>query len=216
MARLLLLATFLFLLATVPTVAAHTTVTTPDGKYFVTVGNLNEPVTTFMKTGLDLIVRANNSGVRGAGIGGLQLTLNATLAAPNGQTLSQPLRSQFGVSGGYSFEEPYFLTLPGSYYLRLTGRINQTDVNFTGVLVGSGPIPSMDELHFPDAVSTPKEIEDRLAALESENDQLRSELAALKQQMQASPRATSPGLGTLVFLVPGALFLAWMRSRRGH
>lgn len=213
MARLVVL---LILLASIalPAANAHTTVTTSDGKYFVTVGNLNEPVTTFMKTGLDLIVRANNSGVRGAGIGGLQLTLNATLIAPNDATLTEPLRTQFGVAGGYSFNEPYFLTLPGTYYLRLNGRINQTAVAFQQILVGSGPIPSMDELHFPGNVSTPIRLEERLTVLESETAQLKAEVATLRQQVKGSPQSAAPGLDLLGTLLVGLVAIALVRGRR--
>lgn len=208
-----LLAALLGAVLLAPAASAHTTVTTPDGKYFVTVGNLNEPITTFVKTGLDLVVRANNSGVRGAGIGGLQLTLNATLLAPNAKTLSQPLRAQFGVAGGYSFSEPYFLTQPGEYFLRLTGKINQTTVNFDRILVGSGPIPSMDALHFPDSVSTPKEIEDRLAALEAENAALKADVAALKANGAA--KGSAPGPDLLVLGLVAAIGVFAFRRRRG-
>ena len=39
------------------TASAHSVNPTSDGKYDLIVGNLNEPTTTYMKTGLDLIIQ---------------------------------------------------------------------------------------------------------------------------------------------------------------
>jgi hypothetical protein len=207
MLRFTLPAVLVLVLTLMPLVGAHTTVTTTDGKYFVTVGNLNEPVTTYTKTGLDLTLRANASGARGSGIPGAHLTLNATLIAPNNEEFTAPLAGQFGKPGSYSFQEPYHLTLAGEYFLRLTGRINQTEVNFAKILVGSGAVPAMEDTMFPDDVQNAKQLQDRITALEAK-------VTSLEADDDEEPEGNAPGFDgfSLVVLLAGVALLA-ARSR---
>lgn len=207
MSRVLLASlTALGALLLVPSVAAHTTVATADGSYLVTVGNLGEPVTTHVKTGLDLLVRANQTGR--PGITGAHLTLNATLIAPNGEELSQPLEGQFGKPGAYTFEDPYVLTVAGEYYLRLSGTINQTQADFDRILVGSGPIPAIEELGFPDDVDSPKQLQARIGALEAR-------LASLEEDgAKSEAAADSPSIDPVIALLGVALVGFLVRRRR--
>lgn len=198
--------------ALAPPAAAHTTVATTDGKYLVTAGNLNEPITTFTKTGLDLIVRANTTNR--PGITGLHLTLTAVLTAPDGKDHTEPLESHFGKPGSYSFSEPYTLTQAGSYFLKVTGKINETNVDFARILVGSGPVPATEEHMFPDAVQNPKQLQDRIAALEAENAALKADVEALKAK--STVKGESPGVeGFVLLALVGVVGLA-LRGRRAH
>lgn len=212
MLRSVALAAAAFLLLFVPTATAHTTVGTADGKYLVTAGNLDEPVTTFTKTGLDLIIRANQTG--NAGITGAHLTLDATLIAPNGEELSEPLEGQFGEPGSYTFEDPYFLTLPGEYFLRVKGKINETDVDLR-ILVGSGPIPAAEELTFPDEIQSEKQLQQRIADLEKRLADLQVQVDAMGSDAEKKDGGSAPGTDSFtMLLLLATVGVVLARSRR--
>lgn len=207
-----LLATASLLLA--PTAMAHTSTTTDDGAYRIVVGNLNEPATTFMKTGLDLILQTNDEArspvVTNPG------NLTATLVAPDGvTTLTQGLHGQHGKPGSYTFESPYYLTQPGQYTLRLVGHIEGSPVDKT--INVAGPLTAMETVTFPDVgLSTPLDIDATiadlqadLAALEAENAALESRLAALeaKKDDQGIPGPA------VALLIAGLAGLAILRRR---
>jgi hypothetical protein len=164
-------------LVAAPAASAHTTAPAADGAYCVTAGNLNEPVTTYVKTGLDLTIRAGlgagtcSSADRGAEVAGAHESLQVTLLAPNGAELSQTLQPQFGSVGRYTFDEPYVLTETGEYFVHVTGTLGDDEIDVS-VLVGSGPIPAFEDLTFPAAgLPSLQEIETRLAALEAHTDE---------------------------------------------
>jgi len=72
----------LTLVLVVPAALGHATYPTDDGRFLITVGNLGEPVYTYQKSGLDLIIRENTTDR--AEVPGVDATLNATLVAPGG------------------------------------------------------------------------------------------------------------------------------------
>lgn len=108
---------------------AHETRTVgPEGgtQYKVTVGMLNEPVFSEVRTGLDLIIRnaADDSPVEG-----LETSLQADITAPTGETRTLEVRPQFGKPGYY--KDDYILTMPGTYDIRIYGFIGDLEIDET-------------------------------------------------------------------------------------
>jgi MYXO-CTERM domain-containing protein len=131
---------------TAPTVAAHTSVFSSDGKYRIVVGQLEEPVITGAKTGLDLCFSLNTTAREPVAID--PLAFEVTLVSPSGEERSQDLRGQYGRAGCYQFTEPYVLTEPGQYTVSLTGSHNGTAMQFSGVNAG-GAVIDEDDIRFP-------------------------------------------------------------------
>lgn len=198
----------------VPGASAHNTVQTDDGEYFLTVGHRSEPTATFLRSGLDLIVRENVDGARGDEVPDLADQLQATLISPSGETISQPLTLQHGSVGRYTFGDPYSLTEAGQYRLRLVGTIGDTAVD--GTYDVSGPLDDFRDFTFPRTdVPTPLELQDRIHALEAENEALEARIAALENEQESQPEDTSngaPGLAP-VLLIAGLLAVALLRRR---
>lgn len=178
--------------------AAHTSVFSPDGKYRAVVGLLEEPVVTYQKTGLDLCFQANNTArapLSAVNPGGL----TATLVSPDGERLTQELRSQFGRPGCFSFQDPIVLTMPGQYTVDLEGDVNGTMVDFTGVLAG-GAVKDLGIVQFPNDDPTTAELASELvahgdAATKAELEALRARVQALESKPAAEPRdAPMPAL----------------------
>lgn len=200
----------------VPAVQAHTTVGTPDGKYFLTVGNANEPVTTYVKTGLELTLTRNETGTRGAQVPGQHLNMTATLISPSGKERSMPLRTQFGSVGVYNFDKPYILTEPGEYFLRVGGNIEGNPVSISKTLVGSGPVPAWEDAVFPAELMTPEQVEARLKQLEAENAALKAQVSSLQSDVSSlknAPKGNSPA-PDLALLGLAAVGLVLVMRRR--
>ena len=107
--------------------AAHETriVGPEDGtQYMVTVGMLNEPVFTEVRTGLDLIVRTADGE---APVEGLEASLEVTITAPSGESRVLTLRAQHGRPGAYA--DDYILTVPGTYDIRVRGFIGELEID---------------------------------------------------------------------------------------
>lgn len=208
----LLVAAFALTLA--PTASAHTTVDTDDGRFFITAGNQNEPILTYTKTGLDLIVRENVSGERGDEVPDLHRTLEVTLIAPNGDQMTMDLKTQFREVGRYEFVEPYVLTQPGEYFAQVTGEIDGTPVD-QRILLGSGPVPAYDDLTFPHDVQTLQGLQERIAQLETEVTALQDEVDAMKkaQADAGANEASAPGPVALGVVALAAVLLT--RRLRG-
>lgn len=133
--------------------AAHSTVHSSDGRYRIVVGQLEEPVVTHAKTGLDLCFTLNNTARTPVSVdtAAFEDPLGrVTLVSPDGEELSMPLRAQFGRPGCYQFEEPYVLTQPGQYTVSLRGQLNGTPLDFSGIEAG-GAVIDQDEIRFPAA-----------------------------------------------------------------
>lgn len=107
--------------------AAHETrVVGPAGgdQYKVIVGQLNEPVFTDLRSGLDLIVRhaADDTPVEG-----LENSLTATITAPDGEVRQLTIQPQYGKPGSY--KDDYILTVPGTYTIEVSGYIGSLQVD---------------------------------------------------------------------------------------
>lgn len=164
MRHIMLAALAIALLLATPAALAHTTQDTGDGQYLITVGNRNEPVYTYVPTGLDLIIRENNTERTPVLNAHLQ-DLEATLVAPNGETMTRTLVAQFGNPGRYSFDEGYTLSEPGEYFLELEGDLFGSTVD-DRILVGSGPLE--ERTFFPDEnIMSPAEMQQHITALEA-------------------------------------------------
>lgn len=188
--------------------SAHTTAPVAGGAYCVTAGNLNEPVTTYVKTGLELIIREGlgagtcASDDRGADVTGAHESLEATLIAPSGAELTQALQPQFGTVGRYTFEEPYVLTEPGEYHVHVTGTLGDQAVDET-ILVGSGPVPDWSDHTFPAlGLPTMQEIDGRLSALEAHMHEGDDEDSSI------------PGIGVLWVMTIAMVGAAMLYQRR--
>lgn len=112
-----------------------------DGtQYAVTVGMLNEPVFTEVRTGLDLIVRtaADEEPVEG-----LETSLRVTITAPTGETRVLDVRPQFRAPGRYT--DDYILTVPGTYHVRVRGFIGALEIDE----VFAREVDDVESLRFP-------------------------------------------------------------------
>ena len=112
-----------------PAAFAHDTkIVGPEGgkQYKVTVGMLNEPVFSEVRTGLDLIVRDNADD---SPVEGLETSLLAEITAPTGETRTLTVSPQFGKPGYY--KDDYILTMPGTYDIRIYGFIGDLEIDET-------------------------------------------------------------------------------------
>ncbi|HET6398343.1 MAG TPA: hypothetical protein VFH47_02175 [Candidatus Thermoplasmatota archaeon] len=178
------------MLAAAAPAAAHTTYVTEDGRYRIVVGNLDEPVTTHVKTGLDLMIQLDDEARTPVTVNPGNLT--ATLHAPdNMTTLQLPLQAQYGRPGAYTFNEPYVLTRPGQYTLHLVGDIHGTAVDAR--IPVAGPVGDMAEVTFPDrnAPSTLR-LQQENAALREQVDALAARVIALEHAGHDSHEEDAP------------------------
>lgn len=156
----------LALVALAPAASAHTSVFSADGKVRVVVGQLNEPVSTYAVSGLDVCFQENTTArapIQGINPGAIA----ATLRAPNGAELKQDLKAQFGRAGCFTFSEPYVLTQPGQYVADLAATINGSAVDVKNVAAG-GAVVDRSDITFPDSsVASNKDLEAKVAALEA-------------------------------------------------
>lgn len=108
--------------------AHETRILGPAGgtQYAVTVGMLNEPVFTEVRSGLDLIVRDAASQEP---IEGLEHSLRVSITAPTGEVRVLEIRARHGAPGRYA--DDYVLTVPGSYDIRVQGYIGDLEIDET-------------------------------------------------------------------------------------
>lgn len=151
-----------------PTATAHSPAHSADGRVRASIGLLNEPVSTYMSTGLDICFTQNTTTSPRPAIAISDLgTLQATLTAPNGETHTAPLSAQFGRTGCVTFNEPLVLTQPGQYKVALSGSINGTTFAATGINAG-GAVRDRDDITFPDeGLVSDQELQQRIADLEA-------------------------------------------------
>ncbi len=93
-------------------------------QYKVIVGQLNEPVFTDLRSGLDLIVQHVADG---APVEGLENSLMATLTAPDGQVRTLTVVARHGAPGSY--KDDYVATVAGTYIIRITGFIGTVEID---------------------------------------------------------------------------------------
>jgi hypothetical protein len=191
--------------------AAHATAYSPDGKIRFTYGHLDEPVYTFQKTGLDLILRDNATGASlpgyeyPSGGGPAKLTVKYRYGGPGGPELNitEEFRGQHGNPGRYTY--PIMFTQPGSYYLLVSGVINGT--LYSMELAPAHEIESIDAIMWPQVYGTN-------ADLQREIDALKAEVASLKNG-GATAEGNAPGVGGLLTLgLLGLALVAFHRARR--
>jgi hypothetical protein len=208
----------LLLALAAPTVAAHKTTYSADGKVKIVWGFLNEPALTMTKTGLDLILTDNATG---APIEGVEKTLNASLVYGSDVHEFEDFAPQHGQKGRYT--DKITLTRPGIYSLRLAGTINGTAVNMD--IQGAHEIGAIEETYFP-TFAAPADASGKVTALESKVAQLEAKIAALeaKAATQSQTPATltsetprnsvpAPGAASLLALASIAAVLVMRRPQ---
>lgn len=188
-----------------PAASAHTSVFSADGKVRVVVGQLNEPVSTYAVSGLDVCFQENTTArapIANVNAGGL----TAVLRAPNAAELKQDLKAQFGRPGCFTFSEPYVLTQPGQYVVDLSGTVNGSAVAVKDVKAG-GAVVDRSDITFPDAsVPSDAELQGKVAALEAR-------ISALEAGHQDSGDKKSPA-PVAAWMMVGLAALAAARRLR--
>jgi hypothetical protein len=177
-AAVLLAVTLAFL---APSVTAHSAIFSADQQVRASVGLLNEPVSTYAVTGLDVCFTQNTTtsprppvAVTNAG------DFTALLHAPNGATHAADLEVPFGKPNCLTFSDPLVLTLPGQYTLDLSGSINGTTISGTLVKAG-GEVVDRATLTFPDAgVPDDKALDEKVSGLQSRLAALESRTTAIE------------------------------------
>lgn len=198
----------ILLLLLVPAATAHTTVPAADDALCLTVGHTKEPITTYVRSGLDLIVSTNNnpggqcaSADRGDPVEAFHNAVTeATLIAPDGSEMDlMPLGRQHGEVGRFTGSDPYMLTAPGQYMLRLAGAWDGHD--FTGTYQVSDEVQDVGETYLPTLPTdtTLDALASRIQALEDHMD------AMMQAQMQMEDAHKDDG-NTIP--APGAILAA--------
>jgi hypothetical protein len=157
-----------------PAASAHTAIFSDDDKVRGSVGLLNEPVSTYAVTGLDVCFTQNSAAPRAPIAVSDAEAFTATLRSPSGETHSAPLEIPFGRANCLTFETPLVLTEPGQYLVDLTGSINGTTFDVKDIKAG-GEVVAREEITFPAEVAGDKELQDRIAALESKVEALQDD-----------------------------------------
>ena len=152
-----------------PAATAHTTVFSADERVRGSIGLLNEPVSTYAVTGLDVCFSQNTAAPRAPVDVADPADFTATLRSPNGETHSVAVEVPFGRPNCLTFETPLVLTEPGQYHVDLTGSINGTTLDVKDAKAGGEVIPR-EEITFPATVSSDEDLEARIAALEVADD----------------------------------------------
>lgn len=200
-----------------PAATAHTSVVTSDGQTRIVVGQLEEPVVTYQKTGLDLCFTMNNTARTPLSINPGDFEAPAghvRLRSPSGEALALGLRGQFGRPGCYQFTQPYVLTEAGQYTLEFKGVVNGTAIDFTGVAAG-GAVQDASALAFPGALDqATQDVAADVAALQARLAQVESDLAAQKAAAADEDAGRfAPGLPP-VLLLAGLVGVAALVRRR--
>lgn len=191
------------LLVAAPLASAHTAVYSADGNVRASVGLLNEPVSTYAVTGLDVCFSENTAStprppVPVANPG----AFTATLTAPDGTVHTADLEVPFGNPNCLTFADPLVLTQPGQYLVSLSGSINGTTFSATGVKAG-GEVLDRAVLTFPDeGIASNLDLMAEIAALEARLAQLEADQA--EEESQFAPGAP---LASVVLLLAAVVAL---------
>ena len=163
----LLLVTALAVAVAAPAASAHTAIYSADNRVRGSVGLLNEPVSTYAVTGLDVCFTHNTAASPRTPINGINPgNFTATLTSPSGETHTAALEVPFGRANCLTFEDPLVLTEAGQYLVALSGALNGTTIDVTGIKAG-GEVVDREEITFPATVASDEELQDRIAALEA-------------------------------------------------
>lgn len=188
--RLALALTLAALVAAVasPAATAHTAVYTVDNRVRGSVGLLNEPVSTYAVTGLDLCFTHNTAAPRTALASLDPDNFTATLKAPSGATHAAALEVPFGKPNCLTFEDPLVLTEPGQYLVDLSGTLNGTTIDVKDVKAG-GEVVAREEITFPAQVASDEALQGRIAALEAKVAAMESDGADADEKGAPAPMA---------------------------
>lgn len=191
--RVLLAAMCLALVAS--PAAAHTAIYSADDRVRGSAGLLNEPVSTYAVTGLDLCFTQNATATPRPLVTGFNPgNLTAIMKAPNGETHTTALSVPFGRPNCVGFAAPMVLTMAGQYTLDISGTINGTSFSVTNVKAG-GVVRDRANITFPRAnVIGDHDAQDRIAALESQ-------VAALEAKVAGNGEAPAPMAAILIVTV---------------
>lgn len=197
-----------------PVASAHTAIGSADGKVRASVGLLNEPVSTYAVTGLDICFTQNvTTSPRPPVAVGNAGAFVATLHAPNGATHAADLEVPFGRTNCLTFADPLVLTQPGQYTVDLQGSINGTTVTATGIKAG-GEVADRAALTFPDAaVPNDKELDGKVAALQAKLDALQARLDAMDAEEESDEGKFAPPAPATLLMVGLAGLVAILRRQ---
>lgn len=149
-----------------PMAAAHTAVYSADNRVRGSIGLLNEPVSTYAVTGLDVCFSENTAAPRAPIAIANPGDFTATLKSPSGKTHTATLEVPFGRANCLTFEHPMVLTEPGQYLVDLSGILNGTTIDVTDIKAG-GEVIDRGEITFPEALASDAEMQQRITALEA-------------------------------------------------
>lgn len=220
-ALLAVAATALFL---VPAASAHTETFSTDHKVRASIGLLNEPVSTYAVTGLDICFTDQNKVPQKNADGKDYVNtttanlLKATLTAPSGSTHTADLKTQFGRAGCVTFTSPLVLTEPGQYTVAVTmsgaALFNGTTFDLSGVKAG-GSVTDRADITFPaTGVPDDKVLQEKVTALEARIAVLESDAAAaLADKDDDSGKFAAGAPGPLIMVGLAALVVVLRRSQ---
>jgi MYXO-CTERM domain-containing protein len=195
-----------------PAASAHTAIFSADDKVRGSIGLLNEPVSTYTVTGLDVCFTQNTaSSPRPAVNVGNAGAFTAKLTAPDGAVHEADLEIPFGRPNCLTFADPLVLTKPGQYTVDLAGAINGTTFDAKGILAG-GAVIDRGNITFPHTgVLSDVQLAERIAALETRIATLEQDLAAAEADRDDASEF-APGAPAALLLV-GLAALAALRRR---
>jgi hypothetical protein len=183
---LLLTALAVALLA--PVASAHTEVFSADHRVRGSVGLLNEPVSTYAVTGLDVCFTHATAAPRAPLPKGIVNPGNftATLTSPSGKTHTALLEVPFGRDNCLTFEDPLVLTEPGQYLMKMSGLLNGTSIDFTDIKAG-GVVVAREEITFPAVVDSDEQLQARITALEAKVASMEADEASHDDDEKGAP-----------------------------
>lgn len=205
MARLTAALPALLCLLLLPAAQAHTAVESGDGRVRASVGLLDEPVSTYAVTGLDLCFTQNTQEAPRPPVSGLNPgNLSATLRSPSNESFAAALEIPFGRPNCVTFANPLVLTEPGQYLVDFRGTVDGSPFEARGVKAG-GEVVDRAAITFPDTdVPSDAELRDELAAV-------RAEVAALRADAQDEDRGAPMPAAALLLAAVVALAAALRR-----
>lgn len=190
------------LLLLAPAVDGHVSETLNDHKTTITFGFLNEPVTTYQRTGLDLGLKdgkGRNITLDAATLAAFNITITRGSYGGGGPALhlKGKVLPQEGRPGWYTY--PIVFTEPGNYTLRIDGFYNNTRVTRVDMRSGHEVKVASDQM-FPAKVPDLGKQDLRIQQLEADVEDLRVKVARL-QPLQEAPGLSAVTAALVLVLV---------------
>lgn len=212
MPRAVALALLAAVLAT-PLATAHATAFTSDGQARLVVGQLDEPVVTHQRTGLDLCFTQNDAAKTPLRIDPDHFAApggHVRLRSPTGEALALALTNQTDRPGCYQSTRPYLLTEAGQYTLEIKGLVNGTALDLAAVAVGA--VQDAQALAFPGALDQDtRDLAAEVATLEGRLARLEADQAA--RALADEEGRFAPGLPSVLLVVALAAVAGVLRRR---